>query len=64
MLRLDVDTYTSSRPYGIPADNPFVNENGSRPEIFAYGIRNIWRCDVDEGDPETGQYPDRLIPNE
>ncbi|KAK2170689.1 hypothetical protein LSH36_1g16004 [Paralvinella palmiformis] len=61
VLRLDIDHYTSSHPYSIPSDNPFVNENGSRPEIFAYGIRNIWRCDVDEGDPETGYGRGRII---
>lgn len=24
----------------VPADNPFVNQQGARPEIWAYGIRN------------------------
>jgi len=24
----------------VPPDNPFVNQQGARPEIFAYGVRN------------------------
>ncbi len=55
VLRLDVD---GKEPYDIPPDNPFLNDQYAMPEIYAYGIRNIWRCDVDEGDPETGQYCD------
>jgi glucose/arabinose dehydrogenase len=43
MLRIDVDEETSSRPYGIPEDNPFVDREGARPEIWAYGLRNPWR---------------------
>jgi glucose/arabinose dehydrogenase len=39
ILRIDVD---EGDPYGIPADNPFVGEDG-RDEIFAYGFRNPYR---------------------
>ncbi len=28
---------------GIPADNPFYNTPGARPETYAYGFRNPWR---------------------
>lgn len=40
--------------YKIPPDNPFVNDSFFRPEIYAYGIRNMWRCGKDRGDPVTG----------
>ena len=28
------------RTYGIPAGNPFVDQDGARPEVWAYGLRN------------------------
>lgn len=51
ILRIDVNTKSADRAYGIPADNPFVNRDGARPEIYAYGLRNIWRMAFDR---ETG----------
>ncbi len=33
--------------YGIPADNPFVGEEGVLPEIFAWGFRNPYRFSFD-----------------
>lgn len=44
ILRLDVD---SASAYRIPADNPFVDRPGARPEIWAFGLRNPWRLTFD-----------------
>jgi len=45
VLRIDVN---SGSPYGIPADNPFVNKAG-KDEIYAYGFRNPYRFSFDMG---------------
>lgn len=45
ILRIDVD---HGRPYGIPADNPFVGQSGL-DEIWAYGLRNPYRFSFDMG---------------
>jgi glucose/arabinose dehydrogenase len=51
VLRIDVDKMDASKgeAYGIPADNPFVGRPDAKPEIFAYGFRNPWRCSFDMG---------------
>ena len=52
ILRIDVSTTTPGVPYSIPSDNPFIGVSGSRPEIYAYGLRNPWRFSFDR---QTGQ---------
>lgn len=44
LLRLEVD---AGDPYGVPANNPFLNVAGARPELWAYGLRNPWRFSFD-----------------
>jgi glucose/arabinose dehydrogenase len=47
LLRIDVNTVTSSAPYTIPPSNPFINQSAKRPEIWAFGLRNPWRYAFD-----------------
>ncbi len=41
ILRVGVD------PLFIPPDNPFVGVSNTRPEVWAYGLRNPWRFSFD-----------------
>ena len=47
ILRIDVDSLPTGKSYGIPPDNPFVEVDGARQEIWAYGLRNPWRFSFD-----------------
>ncbi len=43
LLRIDVSNSSPESPYSIPPNNPFVGASDqSRPEIYAYGFRNLW----------------------
>jgi glucose/arabinose dehydrogenase len=50
ILRIDPHP-SGNKAYGIPADNPFVDTPGARPEVYSYGLRNPWRFSFD---PPTG----------
>ncbi|MGQ0552241.1 MAG: PQQ-dependent sugar dehydrogenase [Planctomycetota bacterium] len=65
ILRLDVSAtpaggLTEGRPYGIPADNPALPgapsaskmPSDSRPEVWAWGLRNAWRFSFDRATGE------------
>ena len=47
LLRID-PTPTADDPYQIPADNPYLDIEGARPELFAIGLRNPWGFGFDE----------------
>lgn len=50
VLRID-PTPDGDEPYRVPADNPFVDDDGVAPEIWLLGVRNPFRL---SSDPATG----------
>ena len=64
ILRIEVETVPADAqpPYSIPPDNPFVGQNGYRPEIWALGLRNPWRFAFDRlsGDLYIGDVGEKL----
>uniref|UniRef100_N1QTG9 HIPL1 protein n=1 Tax=Aegilops tauschii TaxID=37682 RepID=N1QTG9_AEGTA len=70
IMRLDIDSTPGLGKvtnqslwgnYSIPKDNPFSDDSGLAPEIWALGVRNPWRCSFDLDRPsyfycaDTGQ---------
>ncbi|GMH21958.1 hypothetical protein Nepgr_023801 [Nepenthes gracilis] len=60
IMRLDVDGVPSAEEvttlglwgnYTIPKDNPYTEDKELRPEIWALGLRNPWRCSFDSKRP-------------
>jgi len=53
LLRIDVDNpgepaaLAAGGNYSIPKDNPFVKTKDARPEVYAYGLRQLWRFSFD-----------------
>ncbi len=57
ILRIDIDHKSNDKNYSIPKDNPFVGKTVPvgprgkmvpvREEIYAYGLRNVWRMAFD-----------------
>lgn len=61
VLRIDVNDNERGPLYRIPPDNPFIQEQGARPEVYAFGVRNMWRCSVDRGDQWTKEGKGRIF---
>lgn len=47
VLRIDINRKDPGKKYAVPKDNPFVNRKDARPEIWCYGLRNVWRMSFD-----------------
>ncbi|MDQ7818137.1 MAG: PQQ-dependent sugar dehydrogenase [Melioribacteraceae bacterium] len=48
ILRIDVNNRSGNLNYNIPNDNPFKgNTNNLREEIYAFGLRNVWKFSFD-----------------
>jgi hypothetical protein len=67
ILRIDVD---NSSPYAIPPTNPFHDSTNVnvRKEIYAWGLRNPWRCSFDHvtgllyaGDVGQGDWEEMIL---
>ena len=43
IIRIDVNKV----PYGIPKSNPYYGQQDKRGEIWAWGVRNVWRFSFD-----------------
>jgi glucose/arabinose dehydrogenase len=46
ILRID-PTPDGDQGYTVPDDNPFVDTDGARPEVWSIGVRNPWRFSFD-----------------
>ncbi|XP_073131010.1 HIPL1 protein-like [Henckelia pumila] len=60
ILRVDVDNIPSEEDivkhslwgnYSIPQDNPSSEDKQMEPSVWAYGLRNPWRCSFDSERP-------------
>lgn len=48
ILRINIDIPSAGRQYSIPTTNPYYgNTQGWKEEIFAYGLRNMWKFNFD-----------------
>ncbi|MCH8920073.1 MAG: PQQ-dependent sugar dehydrogenase, partial [Chloroflexi bacterium] len=48
IIRIDIDAKDMGLEYAVPADNPYVGEEG-RDEVWASGLRSPWRWSFDGG---------------
>ncbi|MEE2858843.1 MAG: PQQ-dependent sugar dehydrogenase [Candidatus Neomarinimicrobiota bacterium] len=48
IVRIDVNNPSNGNNYGIPIDNPFQASIDGLDEIYAYGLRNMWKFSWDD----------------
>ncbi len=63
ILRIDVDNPNEDNPYSIPEDNPVTEDPNFAPEVWAYGLRNVWRFSFDRatGDMYLGDVGQDIV---
>jgi glucose/arabinose dehydrogenase len=59
--RVDVDDEGGDDPYGVPDDNPLVDEAGHHDEYYAWGLRNPWRMSFNDGELFVGDLGQNLF---
>ena len=47
IIRIDIDHQDEGKAYAVPKDNPFVDRPDALPELWAIGLRNVWRFSFD-----------------
>jgi uncharacterized repeat protein (TIGR03806 family) len=47
ILRIDVNYPQAGRAYSVPSDNPFVGTPNARGEVWAFGLRHVWKFSLD-----------------
>ena len=60
IIRIDINNTTNNN-YSIPNNNPFISNPNALDEIYAYGLRNMWRFSWDQAThqlwgADVGQY--------
>ena len=47
ILRIDIDHKENGKPYAIPGGNLVSTRQDAAPEVWCYGLRNVWRFSFD-----------------
>jgi glucose/arabinose dehydrogenase len=53
VIRIDVSASTVETPYAVPTDNPLIDHEIARPEVYAWGFRNPFRMSIDAATGEV-----------
>lgn len=47
IIRIDIDNQDDGFAYAVPPDNPYSLDATLAPEVWAWGLRNVWRFSFD-----------------